>query len=498
MRRRTRALLLLALLARCGSPARPATPGTPPDLPEGLAGEWRAEAYGVELLLDPSGTFEWRQSGEKRKGSFSVDGPWLVLLAEGKYETRYAIVGLAKGQLTIRDPAGTQVTFMAEGKAAPPPVKELAPLLAGVWSNATFAVRIDLDESGSFVWKQGDLVETGSWVVDDAGIHMTTGGHTSTYRIVSVDQGRMTILDPAGNELDLSRLAEEKSPPPAEPIGKEGLLAGAPPIKIAPLPAGGGPVLEVVESPASATPPKGAMIDAGGIVHFVPPQGWKVDEQQVCGNKFTSSGMKYSCWNRNDLLTPDSARVHFETGAFVTWAAPGALDKISPQIDSMLATFDLDRTSASDEIAEMGGFEVFSTRIEGRASSSSRQLRGRIIGVHYGDLLVVCVLALGADPATLATWGEGVQSTLDSMAFHFAKNTSLASAVQGTWKDSSGGSWSFWSDMTCSVGGKACRWMVVGSTVVLAADPQGEGAVSAHPARIEGGVLTLGDEILKK
>jgi hypothetical protein len=325
---------------------------------------------------------------------------------------------------------------------------------------------------------------------------MTTGGRTSTYHIASLSGEEMILIDPAGNQLPLARLAGETPPVQPQPIGKDSLLAGAPPIKIVDLGKGSlGPRLEPVLS--KHVPPASRLDADDGIFYFQPPAGWKADEQKVCGNKFKAGGMEYACWKRNDLHGPDSDRIHFEMASFLTWAAPGALEQVSPQIDAMLAGYAQDRTSVSDEISEMHGFEVFSTRLEGRASASGKQLRGRIVGIHYGDMLLVGVLALSADPGVVARWSSEVEAMLDSMDFHFAANPTLESAVQGTWKGG-GGEASFWSDSTYSWGSGAGSWMVVGSTLVMAADPLGEGPVVALPVEVEGDSLRVGGELLER
>jgi hypothetical protein len=483
----------------CGPPATPSRPEGAAPLPEGLAGSWHSDVQGVTLDLDPEGTFEWKQGDLTKTGAFWVEGKWLVLAVDKRYKTQYAIVELAAGRLVIQDPAGTRVAFSG-GPDAPAPEGGEAPAgqVQGVWSNVAFAVRIELAGDGTFVWKQGDLVETGTFTSSPDAIHMTTGGHTSTYGIVSLSSDELVIRDPSGNQLPLARVEAGGSGKEPEPIGKSSLLAGAPPIKIVDLGKGGdGPTLAGGGAGKAGALPAGAVAGADGIFHFVPPASWKVDEQKVCGNKFTTKGMRYTCWKRNDLLSGQAARVHFDIGAWVTWAAPGALEKLSPGIDAMLAAYDQDRTSVSDDIAEMNGYEVFSTRIDGRDGGSDNQLKGRIIGVHFGDLLVVGVLALSTDPETLASLGGEIDGILDSMSFGFHENDELTEAVQGSWS-SGGKTWTFWSDGTYLRGEETGSWTVHGGTLVLAADPQGEGNVTAHPAVIEDGVLTFGEYVLEK
>jgi hypothetical protein len=482
----------------CGPPAQPSRPDGAAPLPDGLAGSWHSEVQGVTLELDPEGTFEWKQGSLTKTGAFWVEGKWLVLAVDKRYKTQYAIVELGAGRLVIQDPAGTRVAFSGGPDEPAGAGEEAAPAgdVEGVWTNVAFSVRIELAADGTFVWKQGDLVETGTYSVAPGAINMTTGGHTSSYGIVSQSDDELVIRDPSGNQLPLARVQEKGSSGQPEPIGKASLLAGAPPIKIVDLGKGDGPKLSGDTGKGGALP-EGAVAGPGGIFHFVPPEIWKVDEQKVCGNKFTAQGMKYTCWKRNDLLSGKSARVHFDIGTWMTWAAPGALEKVSPGIDAMLAAYDQDRTSVSDDIAEMNGYEVFSTRIDGRDAGSDNQLKGRIIGVHFGDLLVVGVLALSTDPETLAAQGSEIEATLDSMSFAFMENAALTEAVQGSWSGG-GKTWTFWSDGTYLKGEETGSWAVHGSTLVLAADPQGEGPVAAHPVSIEDDELAFGEHRLKK
>lgn len=498
MARRTRAMAFALLVWGCGPPAAPSRPDGAAPLPEGLAGSWQSEVQGVALELDPEGTFTWKQGDLSKEGAFWVESSMLVLAVDKRYQTRYTIVELVPGRLVIQDPAGTRVEFLG-GPGKPPDDGggEADAALAGVWTNTGFAVRIELAKDGTFVWKQGDLVETGTYSVVPGAIEMTTGGHTSTYAIVSRSGDELVIRDPSGNQLPLSRLEEKTPGGQPEPIGKASLLAGAPPIKIVDLGKGeDAPTLAGGGGKAGGMP-EGAVAGEGGIFHFVPPAAWKVDEQKVCGNKFTPQGMKYTCWKRNDLLSGQSARVHFDIGAWVTWAAPGALEKVSPGIDAMLAAYDQDRTSVSDDISEMNGYEVFSTRIDGRDGGSDNQLKGRIIGIHFGDLLVVGVLAMSTDPETLAALGGEIEATLDSMSFDFPANEELSEAVQGSWSGG-GEKWTFWSDGTYLVGDRTGSWVVHGNMLVMAADPQGEGGVAAHPVSIEGDVMTFGEHSLTK
>ncbi|MBW2261877.1 MAG: hypothetical protein JRG91_07885 [Deltaproteobacteria bacterium] len=495
----TRAMAFALLVWGCGPPVPPTGPDGAAPLPDGLAGSWHSDVQGVSLELDLGGTFEWKQGDLTKTGAFWVEGEWLVLAVDKRYVTRYAIMELATGRLVIQDPAGTRVSFSGGPDEPPASGDAGAPAgdVEGVWANVGFGVRIELAGDGTFVWKQGDLVETGTYSVASGAIHMTTGGHTSPYGIVSMSADELVIKDPTGNELPLARVETKGSAAGPEPIGKASLLAGAPPIKIVDLGKGGsGPTLSGGAAMTGSLP-AGAVAGPGGIFHFVPPDGWKVDEQKVCGNKFTPQGMKYTCWKRNDLLSGQAARVHFDIGAWVTWAAPGSLEKVSPGIDAMLAAYGQDRTSVSDDISEMNGYEVFSTRIDGRDGGSDNQLNGRIIGIHFGDLLVVGVLALSADPETLASWGGDVEQTLDSMSFDFSANDALTGSIQGSWS-SGGKTWTFWSDGTYLRGEETGSWAVHGTTLVMAANPQGEGDVAAHPVSIQDGVLTFGEHTLEK
>lgn len=496
MSRLATVMALELLVCGCGPPAPPAGPDGAASVPEGLPGTWTSEAHGVSLTLSPEGTFEWKQGEIQKKGTYWVEGQVLVLVVDKRYPTKYAMVELGAGRLVISDPAGTQVAFQG-GPVSGEPSEQDPGAVVGAWTNVEFAVRIELAEDSTFMWKQGELVETGTYSVEAGSIHMTTGGYTSTYRLVSVSKSEMVVQDPSGNELPLVRAAAGPKVAHPEPMGKDSLLAGAPPIKIVDLGEGGGGPSLAGSGTKAGSPSADSVVGPGGLFFFVPPSGWKVDTQKVCGNKFTSAGMRYACWRRNDLFTPDAARVHFEIATFMTWAAPGALDTLSPEIDAMLAAYDQDRTSVSDDISEMAGYEVFSTRIDGRASGSSKQLRGRIIGIHFGDLLVVGLLAISADPDTLVKWGGQVDAALDSMAFHFPENAALSSAIQGTWKGG-GTKWTFWSDGTYVKGEEAGSWAVHGHTLVMAADPQGGGRVVARPAYVEDDVLSFGDDVLEK
>lgn len=497
MTRYTRVMVVAVALWGCGPPVPPAGPGGG-DVPDGLPGLWKSEPLGLTLDLRPDGSFDWRQGDLHKQGSYHVQGKALVMVVDKRYPTSYSILELSPGRLVIQDPAGTQVVLTGQAEPAAAGGGEPG-LVHGVWTNVAFAVRIELAQDGTFVWRQGDLVETGTWRLESGTIHMSTGGHTSAYRLVSVSETAMVLVDPAGNELPLDRAGKKAAASSSKPLGKDSLLAGAPPIKIVDLGSGsGGPGLAGKKSGKEPSPSSDSIVGAGGIFFFTPPSGWKVDTQKVCGNKFTAAGKKYTCWRRNDLFAKDSSRVHFEIASFVTWAAPGALEELSPDIDALLGAYDEDRTSVSDDIDEMAGFELFSTRIDGRASGGARQLKGRIVGIHFGDLLVVGVLALSADTETLAAWGSEIDAALDSMAFHFPQSPDLVSSLQGSWESGDGTTWTFWSDGTYLKGQEAGSWAVHGSTLLMAVDPQGEGKVTAGPVRVEGDMLAFGETVLEK
>lgn len=504
------ALAGLFLLVSCGSRSGgPGPESPPPDLPDGLAGMWTSEAFGIQLKLDATGEFSWDQENLHKEGWFQVQGGWLVMTVKGNYQTRYTLQSISAERLVLEDPAGTAVTFTRDSSGADEtpagPAVEAAGLEAvqGVWSNTKFQLRIELAAEGTFVWKQGSLVETGLYTLDEGAVRMTTGGHTSTYRIVKLGEKVLVLLDPAGNELSLERVGTETPPEAGAAMGKDSLLGGKPTIKIVGLEKDTGSpaasyLLEPLPAGQQTTHGEESVVGAGGLFSYTYPDGFKVDTQKVCGNKFTSQGKVYTCWNRNDLYAPDSSRMHFDLASFVTWAAPGALDELSPDIDGLLAGFDEDRISVSDEIWEISGFEVFSTRISGRSGGTGKQMSGRILGVHYGDLLVVGVLALSGDPSSFSQWGEEVEQILDSLSFYIVEGEQTASSLAGTWKSDDGTTISLKADGTFSRDGAQGTWIALGSTLVMATGPAMQGVIEAHPVVVEGNMLNLGGSFYEK
>ncbi len=494
--------VVLALLASCGPPARPATPA-PGSIPGGLCGKWQSGPYGMDLKLTCEGEFVWDQEGVHKEGWFGLDGSSLVFTVQGGYKTVYTLVEMSADNLVIRDPAGTTVTLDKSGTEPDATKVSDSSSVAGVWGNPTYQLRIELGQDGSFVWKQGSLVETGTWKLGNGTVLMTTGGHTSTYRIDALGASKLVLSDPAGNPLELTKVEASALVKSDSGMGKDQILGGKPTIKIVNLEGGGSKtpattVLEAIGPGTQIPPPAGCVVGPGGLFYFVPPDGFKVDTQKVCGNKITSLGKVYSCWNRNDMYAPDSTRLHFDLRPFVTWAAPGALDRITPDIDGFLGGFEDDRTSVSDEIWEMAGMEVFSTRIDGRSISTGKQMRGRILGVHYGDLLVVGVLAISGDPEAFANWGADVQAILDSMSFYLVEGKELASSLEGSWSSDQGDT------LTLKAGGKYSRgeetgsWLALGSTLLMVADPAAGEDIEAHPAQVVDGSLNLDGVFFEK
>jgi hypothetical protein len=463
---------------------------------------------GVDLELTGEGEFTWNQKDVERKGWFAVEDGGLIMTVESGYETRYVLLELTEERLVLRDPEGTRVVF--ESLSGPGQAGHGGAVhgpdggtVAGVWENPKYQLRIELSEEGRFVWKQGSLVETGTYEVEEDVLRMSTGGHTSLYRIASLEEDAFVIIDPAGNTLELER-SEQTAPAPAgSHVDKESLMGGKPTIEIIDVEGGDEPRATDYELSAlgpgqQVPPPADSVVGPGELFYFVPPDGFKVDTQKVCGNKFTSQGKVYTCWNRNDLYSPDSSRLHFEIASFATWAAPGALDVLTPDIDALLASFDTDVTSVSDEIWQMAGFEIFSTRLGGLSSGSGKRMQGRLIGIHYGDLLIVGVLALIADPAVMEEWQEQVRDTLDSLAFHIVEGEETGEELVGTWKADDGTVLEISADGSFETDGVQGSWIVLGRTLVLASGPPVEGTIEFHPVLVQGSSLNLGGVLYER
>jgi hypothetical protein len=97
--------------------------------------------------------------------------------------------------------------------AAPDQVQLSPEAIAGVWINESMGLTLTFDASGTFSWKQGEVLEQGNFSLMNGIVYLSvTEGKTTPYKVISLTAGQISLEDPRGAVAYLVRQPSDSQP----------------------------------------------------------------------------------------------------------------------------------------------------------------------------------------------------------------------------------------------------------------------------------------------